>query len=406
LRVAALAFGVLAGLVASLILALGGLDVSADLASLGERQVQAIRFGLIVIGNLGVFGAALVLAFPMIGAIFLILGALAWVGAALLTHHTTDFVLITPPALLLIGAIFAGIAHFRRPRDVEVDEPEIEIIAPERARPSDMMGPDEEMGVPGFASEPSDRVQASSDEWNPRRRQPPPPRTKPAFRPLEDEYDDEPSGFSRFALGLSGVLSFGLYAALAGAAILIFWNLRNDGGEPAAAVAEAPSVSAPAVSSSAPSSSSEPEPEPIRLATTEPSRAADRLPTALPSIEPPSSSAAATPPSSEPPASSEPIQSGLPIPTLPADFLSEDDASSPPAAPSSEPPPQATAPSAEPSSEPAPVPSPTATASVPAAGQPMPRLVPVAIAALRGTPSPGVTTVARPAPASANTTGL
>ena len=57
MRVAALAFGILAGLVASLILALGGLDVAADLGATDARQAQAIRFGLFVIGNLGFFGA-------------------------------------------------------------------------------------------------------------------------------------------------------------------------------------------------------------------------------------------------------------------------------------------------------------------------------------------------------------
>ncbi len=92
-------------------------------------------------------------------------------------------------------------------------------------RPSDMMDDEEdEDQVPVFAAEaeppPSrfddDRRAPADDDWNPRRRAPPPPRTKPPFRPIEDEYDDEPSGFSRFALGLSSVLSFGLYAALAG----------------------------------------------------------------------------------------------------------------------------------------------------------------------------------------------
>ena len=51
MRVAALAFGILAGLVASLILALGGLDVAADLGATDDRQSQAIRFGLFVIGS-------------------------------------------------------------------------------------------------------------------------------------------------------------------------------------------------------------------------------------------------------------------------------------------------------------------------------------------------------------------
>ena len=105
MRVAALAFGVLAGLVASLILALGGLDVGPDLSAAGDRQAQAIRFGLFVIANLGIFGAALALAAPLAGAVFLALGAIAWAGAALLMRQTIDLVMIIPPALLVIAAI-------------------------------------------------------------------------------------------------------------------------------------------------------------------------------------------------------------------------------------------------------------------------------------------------------------
>lgn len=406
MRVAALAFGVLAGLVASLILALGGLDVTANLAGEGERQAQAIRFGLIIIGNLGIFGAALVLAAPLAGAIVLVVGALAWVAAALLTGHTTDFVLITPPALLLVSAILAGIAHFRRPRPLDSDEPEIEIIAPERGermqRPSDMMDDeeDEEIGVPVFAAEaqppPSrfddDRRAPADDDWNPRRRAPPPPRTKPPFRPIEDEYDDEPSGFSRFALGLSSVLSFGLYAALAGAAILVFWNFRDAGpNEPAAVVAEV-EVSDPAA---APASSQPAAP----VLTPSP-------PAAEPSRE---ISVAAVQPSTEPAAASsqasaESAPRTVALPTL------DDLATSPPATsiellPSLEPPAASSEPpvAAEPvvaAAEPGP-------ASVPAAGQPFPRLTPAQIAALRQAASPGVQTVATSAPsANNNNTGL
>jgi hypothetical protein len=405
LRVAALAFGVLAGLVASLILALGGLDVSADLAGTGERQAQAIRFGLLVIGNLGIFGAALAIASPLSGAIFLFVGAVAWVGAALLTHHTTDFVLITPPALLLVGAVFAGIAHFRRRRTADIDEPEIEIIAPERStRPSDLRGrdDDDEIGMPSFADASAaqargfdDRSQPRGDEWNPRRRQPPPPRTKPAFRDIEDEYDEEPSGFSRFALGFSGVLSFGLYAALAGAAVLIFWNLRNDAPPPSAAVAEAPVLSAPASSeAAAPSSAEAPrlslpatssEPPPAALSSEEPVRLAQRETAALSSAEPSSSFGDVLPgpdgipvlsTETEPepqPASAEPVVASAPAPVA---------------------------------ADPAPAAPDPAIASVPAAGQPMPRLMPVGLAALRQTPSPGVTAAPTPAPGLSNATGL
>jgi hypothetical protein len=426
LRVAALAFGVLAGLVASLILALGGLDVGADIAATGDRQAQAIRFGLLVIGNLGIFGAALVMASPLAGGIVLVVGALAWVGAALLTHHTTDLVLITPPALLLVSAILAGIAHFRRQRPMVDDEPEVEIIAPERAqqRPSDMMGgSEEEMGIPAFAAEtqppPSrayedDRLSARGEDWNPRRRQPPPPRTKPAFRPIEDEYDDEPTGFSRFALGLSSVLSFGLYAALAGSAVLVMWNLRDSGTQPpAAVVAEAPVVSAEpsreARLPSLPASSSEPSSAaptlaPTLTASTEPSRQISLPPINQPSSEPPAVSVASdsfgdvtmTPDGI--PALSDSFGSGD-APSAgqdPSTASSLEATTDPSIAPSSEPPAVA---------EPATAAAPTQVASVPAAGQPFPRIPYAQLAALRQTASPGVTTVATPAPRT-NNTGL
>ena len=51
MRIAALAFGVLAGLVASFILALGGLD-AAELRHLDGRQMQLVTFGLFVVANL------------------------------------------------------------------------------------------------------------------------------------------------------------------------------------------------------------------------------------------------------------------------------------------------------------------------------------------------------------------
>ncbi len=410
MRVAALAFGVLAGLVASLILALGGLDVTADLAGAGERQAQAIRFGLLIIGNLGIFGAALVLASPLAGAIILVVGALAWVAAALLTHHTTDFVLITPPALLLVSAVFAGIAHFRRPHPADPDEPEVEIIAPGRdermqQRPSEMMDDeeDEEIGVPVFAAEsqppPSrfDEDRRGGDDWNPRRRQPPPPRTKPAFRPIEDEYDDEPSGFSRFALGLSSVLSFGLYAALAGAAVLVFWNLRDTSPDrPAAVVAEV-EVSAP-VSSQAPSSPSTEPTAPVLTASraaAEPSREIS-----VAAVQPSSEPTDIPAPSSQP--SAEPVPRTVALPTL------DDVASGPTTAASVEPLPSLEPPSSEPpaTAEPVAATAEPGPASVPAAGQPFPRLTPAQIAALRQAASPGVRTVSTPAPPANNNTGL
>jgi len=423
LRVAALAFGILAGLVASLILALGGLDASADIGATADRQAQAIRFGLFVIGNLGVFGAALVLAAPLAGGAFLLLGAVAWVGAALLMHHSTDLVLITPPALLLVAAIFAVIAHFRRPRTADADEDsDVEILAPERGdrRPSDMMDNEAEVGMPAFAAEqrpePSSRgsfddtrEQPRSADWNPRRRPPPPPRAKPAFRSIEDEYeDDEPSGFSRFALGLSSILSFGLYAALAGAAVLIVWTVRNDTEVPAATVAEAPTVSTSAEVPS-PSSSSEEDRLPSSEATLEP------ILTGAPIRE---VETAATAPSTSPSelvAEAAPSQEAvgfgavsLPdgpvtIPTLADDFNS-DEAGAPLPPVSAAPP---SLPAEEPSSEePTPLEeNPPVEPSVAAPGQPLPRAVPLRMAVLRLAPATGPTVVATQ-PTNTNNTGL
>ena len=116
MRIAALAFGVIAELIASLILALGGLDVAANVGASPDRQIQVTRFGLFVVANIGVFGAELVLASPVGGAVLFLIGAVAWVAAALLLHHGADLVLIVPPALLLVATALSAIAFFRRGR--------------------------------------------------------------------------------------------------------------------------------------------------------------------------------------------------------------------------------------------------------------------------------------------------
>lgn len=430
MRVAALAFGVLAGLVASLILALGGLDVSADLGAAADRQAQAIRFGLFVIGNLGIFGAALALAAPLAGGIFLLAGAAAWVGAALLMHHSTDLVLITPPALLAVAAVFAIIAHFRRPRrsrDAEGNEDDVEVIPPLRARRDEEDDEEEDVGLPAFAAaeQKGQSVRnafnddpTGADEWNPRKKQPPPPRTKPSFRPIEEEYDedDEPSGFSRFAMGLSGLLSFGLYAALAGAAVLIFWNMRNDGEPPAVSVAEAPAISSsatlPPASSSEPAAAASSEQSLQPILTGESIRQVDPAGTA-PSTTP-SELVAATATSQEPSGFGSVTMSDSGVPTLANDFSSDDEATplgevsgNPPSLPAEEA-------STEASSEaPAPVeletaeaPAEPTTPTVASGGQLMPRTVPASMAALRTAPGTGPTTVVVRQPSNSNNTGL
>jgi len=243
LRIAALAFGVVAGLVASLILALGGLD-AAELRYLDGRQMQLVTFGLFVIANLGVLGAGLVLAVPLAGAILFVVGAIGWIVAAVAMHHGPDYVMLTPPAILILAAVLSTVAFIRRrTTDAEENFGRRAAVAALRDAGEDEESEDEQggSGVAVGASFFGDAGTATPlrgamppatdprrDNWEPVRRRVEPPRQKPMFRSVDDDYDDdEESGVSRVARGISSVLSFGLYATLAAAAVLIFWNLRS-----------------------------------------------------------------------------------------------------------------------------------------------------------------------------------
>jgi len=98
-------------------------------------------------------------------------------------------------------------------------------------------------------------------------------------RPPEDEYEE--SGFSRFARGASSVLSFGLYAGLAAALLLVFWNARGiDKAHPAAAKLEPASVATASVEAPVLAQSSSvavAQPQPV----TAPSDAAPSIPPQL-----------------------------------------------------------------------------------------------------------------------------
>ena len=282
MRIAALAFGVLAGLVAALILALGGLDPSV-LVRADARQIQLISFGLFVVESFGIFGAGLVLAVPLAGAILMAVGAIGWVVAAILLHHGPDYVMLTPPALLLVAAALAATAFVRRPARDDADEYDRDALDAQRAAMASGTRNDEDdeqeddrapvavgasfFGEAGTATPMRGAMQQEPpmrgvdrddrddrDNWEPVRRRVEPPRTKSMFRAPEDEYDDE-GGFSRIARIISSILSFGLYAALAGAAVLIFWNLRvGDTNHPSATKIEASASlpKAPALSASKP----------------------------------------------------------------------------------------------------------------------------------------------------------
>lgn len=315
MRYAALAFGVLAGLVASLILALGGLD-PAVLKGIDPRPLS---FALFVIASLSIFGAGIVLALPLVGAVLMLVGAVAWVVVAIILHHGPDAVMITPPALLLVGAIIATASFIRRRRSMQVED-ELEplsmhmdarrALAPQSEEEDEEEQPQQRatpvgatfFGHGGTAmplhaahdqprSEPAlrgldENEQINNDDWRPGKRRAPPPRQKPMFRDANEADDeDEPSGLSRIALGVSGLLSFGLYAALATAAVLLFWNLRTGDLVERAGTKVRPSASSELV------------------AETKPSSTAPKAPVLAPALPKPSSSVLPLPSSSAPPPS-------------------------------------------------------------------------------------------------------
>jgi hypothetical protein len=329
LRIAALAFGILAGLVASFILALGGLD-AAELGHLDGRQMQLVDFGLFVVANLGVLGAGLVLAAPLAGLVLFVLGAVGWVAAAVVLRHGPDYVMLTPPAILTVAIVLAAVALFRRrshDRDVlddddDGDERTARERAPKRraalaAVPRRLADEVEEPvddaedrgsvsvgasffgdsgtamplrgAMPSLADEEllrglgrSDRQPIDQRDWQPVRRRVEPPRQKPMFRPPEDEYDDEESGFSQFARVASSILSFGLYAALAASALLIVFNLQQGASERPTATRIETSSAAPA----GPAPVLAPTPAPSEAVAESPAGSASLPPIALASEQP------------------------------------------------------------------------------------------------------------------------
>jgi hypothetical protein len=179
------------------------------------------------------------------------------------------------PARVPVGAGFFGQGGTATPARVEAGRP------PQPA-------------LRGGLDERDSLRQTRSEDWRPGSRRPP-PRQRGAFRPADDDDDDEESGWSRVFRGASSVLSFGLYAALAGAAVLIVLNLRQ-GDTPrqaAAAKVDAPTsvAAAPVLSSSTPPapvlaapSSSEPPKSPMLMAPAGSITGAPQLP--KPSDEP------------------------------------------------------------------------------------------------------------------------
>ncbi|MEQ1900329.1 MAG: hypothetical protein ABL866_06310 [Devosia sp.] len=292
LRIAALVAGALAGFVASLILAVGALEITASsFGGLTVPQLALARYGLIFIANLSLLGAGVTLALPRTGAALLLLSAIAWIGAALSFGHGADIVLIGPPVLGLAAfalAVGADISA-RRNRDrsseaaAEAFEPDPYDVAPTprayrektalaAASPT---GPRDQLSgiverdfIPGRLN--GKRERAVADE-------------RPAFRELET--DIEPGPLARFGRGLTGLLSFGLYAAAAGAVVLVVYNIyqRDDGAALVTGPASSETVAAVPSSALEPSSSA---PAPALPSSSEPVPVATPVPQVRPPSEP------------------------------------------------------------------------------------------------------------------------
>jgi len=114
LRIAALIFGLLAGLAAGLVLALG--DIEAQLAAVPAFAPQGqfvARLLVYLVPAIGWIGTGMVLARPRLGGVLLLLSAIGWAALALAAGHGA--VLFAAPPFTF--ALAAGIvAMFRRAR--------------------------------------------------------------------------------------------------------------------------------------------------------------------------------------------------------------------------------------------------------------------------------------------------
>ena len=116
MRIAALIFGVVAGLCGIGVVVLGGLEPSlAGNAVLGSHADIIARAALLALPALCLFGAGLAVGAPRLAAFFLLLGALGWAGVAWLAGHEAIFLAALPftfAAAAMLVALFG-----RRPRE-------------------------------------------------------------------------------------------------------------------------------------------------------------------------------------------------------------------------------------------------------------------------------------------------
>lgn len=210
MRIAALIFGLLAGLAGVTVAAFGILDAGLVAAlDMGPLSPFLARFAIATVPALSLLGAGLALAHPRMGGLVLVLSALGWLGMALASRHGA----LLFAALPLIFALAAALTSFFARRDFASDryrdrsEPgfeDLSVSEPRAPAVGRYWGDDDPAPEPEPVPEPEPEPQPRRPRSLLSRREPdfaPTPRQRefeePALPEYEDDVPDEPPPASR-----------------------------------------------------------------------------------------------------------------------------------------------------------------------------------------------------------------
>jgi hypothetical protein len=170
LRIAALIFGLLAGLLGSGIIALGNLVTGLAAAGVfGSHADFLARYLLYAIPNLGLLGAGVALARPRIGGLLLLASAAAWVAVALVVGHGAVLFAALPFTFAGAGGLVALFAGRESSREPEMEPAPAAPRWPEAARFADpgRSRPATQRGEPTFGFAPAPTEVAQETAWQP-----------------------------------------------------------------------------------------------------------------------------------------------------------------------------------------------------------------------------------------------
>lgn len=123
MRSAALIFGLLAGLMGGIVIALGNVESGLAAArELGNHRESLAKFIVYTIPNIGLLGAGLALARPRLGSVLLLLSAAGWAGAAIVAGHGAVLFAALPFTFAAAGGL---VALFGRRGPELLDAPEV-----------------------------------------------------------------------------------------------------------------------------------------------------------------------------------------------------------------------------------------------------------------------------------------